>query len=364
MKAMRAELLGGDYPDFKVIETKHYLVFYRGREAFAKDSANLLEKLYESLGTALRKRGFEIHETEFPLVAVIYPTETEFRARKKVAAEVQAYYEILSNRIFLYERSKRDVDSPETSLLSKPQTVAHEGAHQVLQNIGVQPRLADWPLWLVEGFAEYCSPPKVTKTGVDWAGLNQINPLHMVTIRDLDDPLSTYVQGANTHPIRRDARSSWVETLVKKSDLTPTDYALSWALVHYLANKRLPEFLDYLREMSLRPPLQRRDPQDHLADFQKCFGKNLVKLDSTVASYLGRLKKFDVLPYYAVSYEQSLNNGSVYRAIMVSQSPSMIQQWIESVHNPRGGQPHWQILPHSTRARAILSAQEWLGPRN
>ena len=52
--------------------------------------------------------------------------------------------------------------------LRKPQTVAHEGAHQILANIGVQPRLSDWPLWLIEGFAEYCATPTRTKKGMAW----------------------------------------------------------------------------------------------------------------------------------------------------------------------------------------------------
>ena len=122
---------------------------------------------------------------------------------------------------------------------------------------------------------------------------------------------------------------SWIRTLVSKPNLTPTDYALSWALTHYLANKRLPEFLEYLRDMSQRPPLERRTPEEHLADFENAFGKNLGKLDSLVANYLGKIKKFDALPYYVVMFEQPLNTGATRRASMVSQSPSIISQWIE-----------------------------------
>ena len=49
-----------------------------------------------------------VHDTEFPLVAVIYGTESDFRASKRVDPEVQALYEIYTNRIYFYERSKHD----------------------------------------------------------------------------------------------------------------------------------------------------------------------------------------------------------------------------------------------------------------
>ena len=77
--------------------------------------------------------------------------------------------------------------------LLKPQTVAHEGAHQILSNIGLQPRPCSWPLWLVEGLAEYCATTVNTKKGIVWSGMGAINSLHMATLRELDDPLSNQV---------------------------------------------------------------------------------------------------------------------------------------------------------------------------
>ena len=258
-EAIRDHLLAREFAGFQAIETKHYVVLYQGSKSFAQASADLLENLYASLTGALNRRDVPVHEAEFPLVAVIFKTEDDFRRRKPVAPDVQAYYEILSNRIFLYEKSRRDQTSPEVSALRKPQTVAHEGTHQILQNIGVQARLSSWPLWLVEGLAEYCAAPKFGKNGTPtWAGLGQVNVLHMATIRDLDDPLSTTVPGAKVPVIARDPKQSLVEYLVTRTELTPTDYALSWALTYYLAKKRLDDFLDYLREMSRLAPFEER----------------------------------------------------------------------------------------------------------
>jgi Protein of unknown function (DUF1570) len=84
----------------------------------------------------------------------------------------------------------------------KPQTVAHEGTHQIRSNSGVQPRPCAWPPWLVDGLAEYCATAVNIKKGIVWRGLAAINSLHMATLRELDDPLSNEIAGAEFQPIR------------------------------------------------------------------------------------------------------------------------------------------------------------------
>ena len=358
---MLKDLQDGPFSGFKVRTTAHYLVFYQSTEAFAAASADLLEKLYKNLLETLRKRGVPVHEAEFPLVAVIFHTERDFRAHQKVDPEVQAYYEIFSNRIYSYQTSERDQNSPEVAALLKPQTVAHEGTHQILQNIGVQPRLASWPIWLVEGLAEYCSPPTMTKKGAAWGGLGLINPMHMATIRDLEDPLSLQAQGTKRARVGREPGMPLVEYLVTRTELSPTDYALAWALTHYLAQKRVNDFLSYLKLMSRMPPLEQRTPQDQLTSFRLAFGSDLAKMDKAVASYLAKLKGYDQLPYYAVMFQQPIRGGMIRRAAIVSQSPSMIRQWLETVSTPDGGTASWEVIPRPTRARALLTAKEWLG---
>ena len=166
MDQMKRELLEDpEFTTFQIHQTAHYLIMYQCGEPFARASGELLEKLHDGLTSTLKKNGLPIVPMEFPLVAVIFATEDDFRANRPVAPDVQAYYEPLSNRIFFYEKSRRDQDSPEVSALRKPQTVAHEGTHQILNNVGIQPRLSDWPIWLVEGLAEYCSSPQIHQKG-------------------------------------------------------------------------------------------------------------------------------------------------------------------------------------------------------
>ena len=110
-----------------MLATPHYLIFYQSRFAFAQDSARLLEDLYRGLIDFCHRHEIPVHESEFPLVAVIFATDRDFRAHKQVDPEVQAYYEIFTNRIFFYEESERDRNEPKLLALRKPQTVAHEG---------------------------------------------------------------------------------------------------------------------------------------------------------------------------------------------------------------------------------------------
>jgi hypothetical protein len=59
-------------------------------------------------------------------------------------------------------------------------------------------------------------------------------------------------------------------------------------------------------------------------------------------------------------FEQNRPGNRLYRAAYVSQSPSMIRQWIETSTSPAGAEPRWQILPQASKARAMLTVQEWM----
>ena len=50
----------------------------------------------------------------------------------------------------------------------------------------------------------------------------------------------------------------------------------------------------------------------------------------------------------------------VRRAATVSQSPQVIQNWVEKFTSPQGGIPNWQAFPFRSRARALLAVEEWM----
>jgi len=362
---LQTVLLEGPFALYHLLKTDHYLIFYKSSLPFAQDSGRLLEDLYRGMIDTFRRKEIPVRESEFPLVAVIFATERDFRAHKQVDPQVQAYYEYFTNRIFFYQKSDRDQFEPKVAALLKPQTVAHEGAHQILSNIGVQPRPSSWPPWLIEGLAEYCATTVNSKKGITWSGMGAINSLHMATIRELEDPLSNQVNGAvvPTVPVARHRSTMQAESLMEKTALTPTDYAQAWALTHYLAQMRGLDFVKYLKAMSRIPPLQPRTPQENLADFREFLGGDLARLDKKVDEHIHKLsqkKTYDALFYYAVIFQQSLGNGLVRRAAYVSQSPQMIQQWVLDWTSPQGDVPNWEATPWPTRAKALFAAEQWM----
>jgi hypothetical protein len=361
-EAVRDRLLAGPYAGFESILTPHYVILYRSSERFAASSGRLLESLHDGLLSRFRERGFDVREPEFPLVAVIFATEADFRAHREVAPDVQAYYDVGSNRIFLYETRTEEDDDPRVAALRKPQTVAHEGTHQILQNIGIQRRFADWPGWVVEGLAELAAS---TRSSDDtWGGMSQINPFHVATLEDLLDAQWMQQVGGVDVPAPHDWRRSLVEYLSRRRRLSPTDYALSWTLTHFLANRRTDAFLAYLKALSQREPGVDYSDDDDLALFQTHFGARPERLDRQIAQHVQRLRAQVPLAYYAVTFEQVLPGGQRRRATLVTRSPSMIREWVEErMPDPRGGPYLWEAVPFRERAVAFQYTQEWLSSR-
>jgi uncharacterized protein DUF1570 len=173
-------------------------------------------------------------------------------------------------------------------------TVAHEGAHQILHNIGVQQRLSAWPMWISEGLAEYFAPTSFGKK-LTWKGPSRGNDLRMFELqRYLDDRAA---------PL--DGRI--IEQTVTAPRLVSTGYASAWALTHFLIKTEKTHFADYLREVSQLGPLQGTLPKgelplvDNLEQFQKHFGKDMPALETQLIAYLKKLPykdPFADLPHF------------------------------------------------------------------
>ena len=357
--AMIRDLAAGPYRHFQATRTEHYAIFFTSSPEFAQQSATLLESLYRGLIRAFQERGIEVRDSEFPLVAVIFRNESEFREHKEVDPDVQAIYEVVSNRIFFYETRHDEPECAALTSMRRPQTVAHEGTHQVLQNIGVQPRLASWPLWLVEGLAEYFAPA-VTFKG-EWAGCGRSNSLHLATLREMEDgparsPRSTKFVGQRI--VNALDRHSTRELLVK-STLVPTDYATSWALVHYLATRRSREFDAYLRDLSRQSPLARISEDAQFERFRRAFGEDLADLGRQVVRHAMSQRCGESLPFFAVTFEQVIDDEQVRRGTIVSQSPWIVQQWLDGMM--AGGTFPPVVVPMSfpTRSSAFQAVEQW-----
>src|SRR5256714_5441524 len=113
----------------------------------------------------------------------MFKSEDEFRRYRRMPPGVVAYYDPLSNRVFMYEQSRLLQMRPDLALGQAISTIAHEGVHQILHNIGVQKRMSVWPMWLSEGLAEFFAPTAVDDK-LRWKGPGQVNDLRMFELEE------------------------------------------------------------------------------------------------------------------------------------------------------------------------------------
>jgi hypothetical protein len=236
-------------------------------------------------GVYLYSKGqkIEVHEPEVPLVVIMFRTEQEFQDFQRMPSGVVAYYSPITNYVVMYEQSRLSQMAPELALRQAISTIAHEGAHQILHNIGVQQRLSHWPMWICEGLAEYFAPTS-TDSRLTWKGPGQLNELRLIQ-------LDQYLRKRPP-----DSHGDLVADTVEAAQLTSTGYATAWALTYYLVQKQAPKFFGFLQEVSRIGPLEgggRPDKHGHLAAnremFVRHFGNDMNALEDQVVLYLQKL---------------------------------------------------------------------------
>ncbi len=154
-----AEMKLAGFKNFKTRSTARYVYVYNTSEAFRTGTSRILETMYPSILAYFKRLKIPVHDAEVPLVAIMFHTEEEFQKYDPVPEGIAAYYNTITNHIVMYEQSDLVEVAPELAMKQSIGTIAHEGIHQILHNIGVQQRLSRWPMWLSEGLAEYLRRP-------------------------------------------------------------------------------------------------------------------------------------------------------------------------------------------------------------
>lgn len=261
---------------FKVAQSKRYLYIYNCSDKFRLGTSRILESMYTPLQSYFKREKIKTVDPEFPLVIVIFATHREMRAYREVHESVVAFYEPMSNRVVLTERSRLVEAAPELGIPQAYGTIAHEGVHQILHNIGIQERLSRWPAWVTEGMAEYFAPCEVSQAGT-WKGVGKRNDMRMLELTQLPAPDKN--------------RDTITEHTVTARQLTSTGYATAWALTHFLAEKRKKQFMEYIREVSAMKPLEVTDPDEDLVRFKRIFGEDLYKTETGVYQHILSLQQ-------------------------------------------------------------------------
>jgi len=279
-----AERLLAEMPSgFRIHTTSHYVVCYGTSRTYAQWTSSLLERLHRAFTRYWSRHGFELHEPEFPLVALVFSDQRSYlRSAKEQGAQISSavvgFYSLQSNRVNMYDLTGVEaVRSPGnrrgslkeiSQMLSVPaavplvSTIVHEATHQIAFNCGLQTRLSDIPLWLCEGMAIVFEAPDLSSTK-GWRGIGKVN-----------------------HPrlkIFRKNQKSWRTARLKSmlvSDQPFRDprtaakaYADAWALNYYLIKYHPEAYTAYLKTLSEKPRLGKDGPGRRLQEFHDHFGE-------------------------------------------------------------------------------------------
>jgi len=269
---------------FKTLTTRHYVFLYDTSEEFAVATSRILEQMLPGVTGYARLQGVDVQLPEIPLVVIMFRNDDEFQQYRRMPAGIIAYYHTLTNHIVLYEESKLEGIKPKLARQQTINTIAHEGIHQILHNIGFQQRMSAWPMWITEGLAEFMAPTSLGERS-RWKGVGQVNDLRMY---ELDRFLRSQMGN--------DTGGEWIDKTVTAARLTSAGYASAWALTHYVAKVRNKQFKAYLQELSKIGPLEGdyRIASDgtvaqHLTVFHKHFLTDSVELEQRLKKYLRKL---------------------------------------------------------------------------
>jgi hypothetical protein len=272
--------------------------------------------------------------------------------------EVAAYYSVVSNYVILYEDPELSDAAPERALKRAAYTIAHEGVHQILHNVGVQQRLAPWPAWISEGLPELFCPVRVSskmvKKGSDsmpqrrvrWNQLGLVNDLRMYDLLKL-----------------KPDKGAKMKKIVLGKDLDVDGYALAWGLTHYLYSKQAKQFQAYLRDVAAIEPLADLDPSFERTArkmFAQDIGSDFEQLESNVGRYLTSAAMQSAYhdPYvYQAHYlvvHTAMRGKAAEITVLITTSPDGARQWKreEEQNQAPGAQHAFRTIACETRQQA------------
>jgi hypothetical protein len=289
--------LATELPGFKPHSTQHFLIHYNTSPAYAHWVGGLFEGLYKAFFNYWTQRGAVLHESQFPLVAIVFDGQDSFarHARAEIgdtANSIIGYYNLKTNRMTMYDltgvesaglANDRNAAARINQILSQPgaertvATIIHEATHQLAFNSGLQVRFADVPFWVSEGLAIYFETPNLESTK-GWRNIGGINRVNLLNFRKY---LPRRPAGSLEQLLCDDKRF--------RDPATSSDaYAESWALNYYfLKNKAKSEaYIKYLAALAQQKPLIDVEPDERIKQFKQFFGDDLLALEAEFLRFM------------------------------------------------------------------------------
>jgi hypothetical protein len=294
------ERLRKELPGFEVHLTQHYVICYNTSRVYAQWCGALFERLYKAFTNFWQRKDFELHDPEFPLVAVVFADQASYvaYAGKELgdgAKSTPGYYSLRTNRMTLYDLTgvqklrragdKRASAAQVNQMLARPEaerlvaTIVHEATHQIAYSCGLQTRHADIPVWFNEGMATYFETPDLASSK-GWRTIGAVNQVQFAGFREYlrkQRPADSLVTLLASDDRLRDPE--------RKADA----YGESWALTYFLIRQRPKQYMAYVKMLSEKKQLVVDDAETRLREFQQAFG-DLNQLDADFVRQMEKVK--------------------------------------------------------------------------
>ncbi len=275
---VRADLQTEFGRDFEVISTQNFLIVQpRGR---GDRWARLFEQSHRGFITYMGKRDVHVRQGRFPMVAIVFPDETsmyqEFDKLNIEVKRVAGLYSGDSNRVMTH-------DGGRSSQIAA--TVRHEAAHQSAFNSGIHSRVNDTPRWITEGIGQLFEPAAMTDT----RGASRL------TDRVNQDSLRYLQTNFQTRKDQDVKFSEAVMQLISDDSMFENPkqiddaYAVSWAMMFYLAERDPEAFAEILNHTAKRPPFQPYSRSHRLRDLERISGADTFEFSKRVSWFLDSL---------------------------------------------------------------------------
>ncbi len=275
---MRRQLVSEFGGDYEVSATGHYLVVHpRGQRAIW---AQKFEGMYRTFQHYFRVRGFELSEPQYPLVAIVFRTQSEYqhysqREESSLSPDTLGHYSVRTNRVSLYDVTG---GSKSRAAADNIDTVVHEATHQTAFNTGIHARFVGVPRWMCEGLATMFEAPGI------WDSVNHGQPRDRIN----DQRLSEFERFVD----ERRQSGAMVELIASDRPFKADPhgaYAEAWALSFYLSETRPKLYSEYLALTADRPAFRKYTAQQRVEDFRVVFGDDLETLEVQFLRHMDRL---------------------------------------------------------------------------
>jgi hypothetical protein len=291
-KSLQAEL-----PGFEIYKTNNYLIAYNTSDAYARWVGALFERLHAGFYNFWTTKGAELHEPEFPLVALVFKDQASYDqyARRDLGtppASIFGYYSLTTNRMTTYdltgvEGAAGGGPPPAAAriqqILSQPRaertvaTLIHEATHQLAFNSGLQVRFTDMPFWVSEGLAIYFETPDL-QNSKGWKKIGAVNRVNLAHFR----------KAAATRP--RLAALITDDKLFRDAKTSADAYSTAWAFTYFLIRTRREAYVKYLHALASRPLAVYPSADERLKEFQQHFGSDLPALEAEFLRHMQQIQ--------------------------------------------------------------------------